>query len=358
MRSLAKGILSILAVVISLLLLFAYFSTSIPPQKLHGFNLLWYAMPYLWLANLTLLIVRIFIGNTFTFLIQIVAILLTSPGAYVTFSFINTHEEKRADISVLTYNVRELCGSDESGRIEVKDLVELVQKENADIVCLQEMPMGLYLQTTGKAQSSDVAKEFGYKYSCASEKYGLNSLVILSRYPLHRVKIQKSSLNGYVLMAEADVDGKKLNVLNCHLQSNSLTNDEITAVNKLKNFDAQKHENEVRSTYRKLSKSSLVRSVQVDDLAEYISHLKHRTIVCGDFNDIPTSYTYHQISANLSDAFVGSGAGVGDTYNGKLPPLRIDYIFFSSKVDVIDYAELDVMLSDHYPVKASFALLN
>ena len=358
MRRLAKAILSILAVVISLLLLFAYYSTSVPPQKLHGLSLLWYAIPYLWLANLALLIIRIFIGNTFTSLLQIVAILLTSPGAYVTFSFVNTHEDQRADIEVLTYNVRVLCGSEQSGKIQVKDLVEFVQKQNADIVCLQEMPTGLYLQTSGKAESSDVAKEFGYKYACTSEKYGLNSLVILSRYPLHKINIQKPSLNGYVLMAEADIDGKKLNVLNCHLQSNSLTEDEITAVNQLKNLDTQKHEDEVKSTYRKLSKSSLLRSAQVDDLAEYISRLKHRTLVCGDFNDVPTSYTYHKISKELNDAFVGSGVGVGDTYNGKLPPLRIDYIFYSSIVEVIRYDELDALLSDHYPVKASFALLN
>jgi endonuclease/exonuclease/phosphatase family metal-dependent hydrolase len=147
-------------------------------------------------------------------------------------------------------------------------------------------------------------------------------------------------------------------VLNCHLQSNSLTEDEITAVNQLKNLDTQKHEDEVKSTYRKLSKSSLLRSAQVDDLAEYISRLKHRTLVCGDFNDVPTSYTYHKVSKELNDAFVGSGVGVGDTYNGKLPPLRIDYIFYSSKVEVIRYDELDALLSDHYPVKASFALLN
>jgi endonuclease/exonuclease/phosphatase family metal-dependent hydrolase len=73
-------------------------------------------------------------------------------------------------------------------------------------------------------------------------------------------------------------------------------------------------------------------------------------IVCGDFNDSPVSYTYQKISANLKDAFLESGTGLGSTYSGRFPSYRIDYILHNPQLSCYQYANPKMGLSDHQPV--------
>ena len=77
-------------------------------------------------------------------------------------------------------------------------------------------------------------------------------------------------------------------------------------------------------------------------------------ILCGDFNDTPTSFTYKQLSKDLNDSFTNSGRGLGSTYNGKIPALKIDYILYSPNLNQVDFETNEVKLSDHYPIKSSF----
>lgn len=357
MSGLTKWILSTLAVVMSILLLVVYFTSFINPQELNGLSVVWHAFPYIWIINALLLILRIFIRNALTFIVQLASLIVTAPGIHSLCSFIETQDNQRPDIEVLTYNIRQFKGVDKSSSITAEELAKFIRNQNADIVCLQEVPTGIYLQTKGKTATTDIAKEFNYKYACTLDKYKVNSLVILSQYPLHNVSIKPKSLQRRVLMAEVEVNGKILNIITCHLQSNSLTDNEINAVSNIySNNDTR--EKEVKSTYDKLKNAANLRAEQVDELSDFVGKLKHRTIVCGDFNDIPISYTYHTMRHHLEDAFIGSGSGIGNTYNGHLPPIRIDYIFHSDNVKVEKYEELDAEMSDHYPIKASIKLLN
>ena len=77
-------------------------------------------------------------------------------------------------------------------------------------------------------------------------------------------------------------------------------------------------------------------------------------IVCGDFNDIANSYTCQTAFEGLDDAFVRSGCGIGNTYNGKLPPLRIDYICYDKSLKAYNYQRFLTELSDHYPIACDF----
>ena len=93
------------------------------------------------------------------------------------------------------------------------------------------------------------------------------------------------------------------------------------------------------------------RSTQVDKLVDHVSKCRFPVILCGDFNDIPISYTYGEISSLLIDSFVESGRGVSSTYRGKLPSYRIDYIFHSKEFKSYNYNCTDVKFSDHLPIK-------
>jgi endonuclease/exonuclease/phosphatase family metal-dependent hydrolase len=79
-------------------------------------------------------------------------------------------------------------------------------------------------------------------------------------------------------------------------------------------------------------------------------------VVCGDFNDTPVSYAYRKVRGDMKDAFVESGWGVSNTYNGGLPSLRIDYILCDRKFDVSDYRRDRIYLSDHFPVRCRLSI--
>jgi len=87
----------------------------------------------------------------------------------------------------------------------------------------------------------------------------------------------------------------------------------------------------------------------------FIEHLKHTripTIIAGDFNDVPLSDTYRRINNRYKDAFIEGGRGIGATYNGKLPMLRIDYVFHSDEFGCRKFKVLNQSTTDHFPIMA------
>jgi endonuclease/exonuclease/phosphatase family metal-dependent hydrolase len=98
------------------------------------------------------------------------------------------------------------------------------------------------------------------------------------------------------------------------------------------------------------------RAEQVDILAKHIQSSPYPVIVCGDFNDTPVSYTYNKLSKNLQDAFVESGSGIGNTFRGNFPYVRIDYVLYSPSLKLHHYHTEKVNWSDHFPVMTNFTI--
>ena len=91
-------------------------------------------------------------------------------------------------------------------------------------------------------------------------------------------------------------------------------------------------------------------------MAEKVHESPYPVILCGDFNDTPVSYTYHKLSRKLNDAFIGSGIGMGTTFRGNFPYVRIDYMLYSNDFKAYRYQTGKINWSDHYPVMARFKL--
>ena len=98
------------------------------------------------------------------------------------------------------------------------------------------------------------------------------------------------------------------------------------------------------------------RAYQVDMLSEHIESSNYPVIVCGDFNDTPVSYTYRKLKSGLKDAFITAGTGLGTTYRGLVPYMRIDYIMHSGEFRAKHFQIRKVEWSDHYPVVTQFTI--
>ena len=71
-------------------------------------------------------------------------------------------------------------------------------------------------------------------------------------------------------------------------------------------------------------------------------------IFCGDFNDVPNSYTYFTVRGNMQDAFLEKGSGIGRSFTSISPTLRIDYILTSNDFSVLQFDRNKRKYSDHY----------
>ena len=94
----------------------------------------------------------------------------------------------------------------------------------------------------------------------------------------------------------------------------------------------------------------LKRKIQAERIREEMDKSPYPIILCGDFNDVPNSYAYHHIGKGMKNAFAEKGAGLGRTFSGIAPTLRIDNIFVNRQFDVEQYLRVKKRLSDHFPI--------
>ena len=86
-----------------------------------------------------------------------------------------------------------------------------------------------------------------------------------------------------------------------------------------------------RSLAKKLKDALGLRGYQADTVRRQLDASPYPYIICGDFNDVPNSYTYFHIRGNLQDAFIAKSFGIGRSYIHISPTLRIDYILPSKE---------------------------
>src|SRR5204862_7418375 len=100
----------------------------------------------------------------------------------------------------------------------------------------------------------------------------------------------------------------------------------------------------------RLKRAFIKRSQQVRVLHRHILESPYPVILCGDFNDTPSSYTYATLCKGMEDSFRESGSGFGKTYIGAFPSFRIDYILHDGKLHSTGYLTHGEKLSDHFPI--------
>ena len=96
-----------------------------------------------------------------------------------------------------------------------------------------------------------------------------------------------------------------------------------------------------------LKRGFIQRAGQITKIKEAVEASPYPALLCGDFNDTPTSYAYNEIADIMDDAFVEAGNGTGRTYIGKVPSFRIDFIFHTEEMDAYRFITHEEELSDH-----------
>ena len=113
---------------------------------------------------------------------------------------------------------------------------------------------------------------------------------------------------------------------------------------------------ESKNIISKFKRGFLRRQLQAEKIRTEIDKSPYPVIVTGDFNDVPNSYAYHTIGKGLNNAFAEKGSGLGRTFSGISPVLRIDNIFADKKMDVLQFQLIKKKLSDHFPILADLQM--
>ncbi len=245
-----------------------------------------------------------------------------------------TTYRERAYTKIMTYNVLE-------GK--KAELVPYIRKHNPDIICLQEM-------TIGSDNWNELITTYKHTYKPDVGKGGNQ---ILSKYKI----LQSGGIGDLprrtATWADLKIADDTVRVVSLHLQSTSIRPEDTHFIEGGGYIRDNDREVKLRSIVSRLVENNAKRAEQAELVADFLAQTPHRKIVCGDFNDVPLSYTYHTIAKELNDSFTEGAVGFAYTYDTQYRLLRIDNILVSPEIEVASYdVDNEIRLSDHFPVVA------
>lgn len=334
------------ALIVAGLLLLSYLSVVVNPAKAWFFTL--FGLLFVPLVFLTLFfffwaLVRRSRMTGFLLVMLLPAFFLI--GRY--YQFKGPEPEQEPTLKVVSYNVGLFAHGKGGNRMALADSVAaFLRRCDADVICLQEF----YLPNSEGLEGWFRHHFPGYRadyYVLTGEK-GHAGNVTLSRRPvLYKGKLDFDKSTNLAIHTDIQLDSTVLRFYNCHFESYNIS------VSGLVKSLGRKND-VVEDTGRKMRRSITQRPKQVDEVMQDVDNCPVRSVVLGDFNDNPLSYTVYRLSRGRRDTFVRAGKGFGATYRSLWPLLRIDYILYPRDLEAVSYEVPKVKYSDHYPVIATY----
>lgn len=239
-----------------------------------------------------------------------------------------------AQVTVLTTNVRGF--KDEAWRpIESHLRTTFIKASPPDIMLLQETSGGKMSDALKAASGLDKRHQPNRKTIAT---YADSPTFISDKFA------RPGAFNGFLVTDVATEIGT-IRVINAHLQSNQISG---MAEDIGKDNDFGQEINRAESMFRNYGAAAAIRAEQAEDIRKVIQDSPHPVIVGGDFNDVPSSHTYQRILTDrLQDAWAVAGNGMGTTFTGPLPFLRIDFLLVDRSLRVHSVEHVETGYSDH-----------
>lgn len=356
LKLLLHSLFSLTNVIIAILMIASAYSDYVSPEKSLVMAYLGLAFPVFFIGNLCFLLCWLFTRKWRPLLISLVALLICWKPVTTYFPYHRTVNPVPTEnvIKVLTYNVMNFGGKRHTP-LSPNKIVQYIAQSDADIVCLQEYAVAKSEKELNAATLFKALDMYPYRAvtELNSAHYRNSGVAVFSKYPITRSReINYDSKYNGSSIHEININGKKLTLVNNHLESFRLTQeDKSQYANLIKSMDSDMLEG-IRGTFQqKLGPAFIKRARQAHTVAEEIEKTNGDYIlVCGDFNDTPLSYAHRVMQGNLKDAFAESGSGMGVTYNQNIFRLRIDNILHSSNMKAFNCTIDKVKYSDHYPM--------
>lgn len=346
----AINILAIVALAAS------YVASFIPPSSMPIAETLALAYPVGLIINLLFIFWWVIVDVKRS--IYSIAIVLLGIGffmRFVQFKGEAYHGKTEDRIHLMSYNVQLFGLYNWKDNKKIRDsIINQISKEKLDIFCCQEYcKVGKGKFRTG----SIIMKELGMKYRNESffsqDKYAQNfGMATFMKYPIvAKGDIRFEGSNNMAQYTDFIFKSDTIRCYNVHLQSIHFDRNNYNDVDNLSIKELDKNQlDKVESLLGMINKAASKRAPQAQKIKEHINSSPYPVIVCGDFNDTPSTYTYRKVAKGLDDAFKTSGSGFDISFQRSYFRMRIDHILTSPNIKAYSFHAQKLQLSDHYPV--------
>lgn len=337
-----NAIMVIFSLIVLTFSIIGILSSNIDPNKNSFMPFVGLALPGILFIAFSLLIFWLF-KKSYWSIIPLLAIVINYQYVFsmVQIKNFSSGETLKSDsnIKIATYNIHGFNYL--KNEIPVNYIAEYMFREKVNILCMQEFAPHSMLNI------DEVKGAFDFLPYTSIHKDSPNEigLAIFSKYPIRgggKIHFESTS-NGAQWVDIEMPDGKILRVINVHLQTTGVRN--FYRLNTGGRFDI-------------LYQNFKQRALQSNIIKSLIDSSKTPVILCGDFNDTPSSYVYKRAKGNLVDGFTEAGSGFGSTFMRKANLLRIDYIMHSKDLAGVRYYSRFLKWSDHNPVLSELEYRN
>ncbi len=339
-----------------LLLLASYLAPYISPTYMWLLSLVGISYTLLLLANILFVIYWLIFFKFFKIIYSLAAIAIGFSHIQKVFKLNNNVSElKENTIKVMSFNGNYFGVY--STTINSTSFFEHLKEENPDIFCFQEFmwennKRKNYIKKTNNYLPGGHVS-FLNVYTAMDTIHREYGMFIYTKFPIVNTgKIEFENTKGNcVQWVDVKIKNETFRIYNVHLQSIKFDERDYDIMKLNGNNDTII--NKAESIMLKMKEAWQVRAKQAELLKDHIESCPHKIILCGDFNDTPISYTYNTVVGNLKDAFIESGSGFSQTYSGRMPSFRIDYILADKSFDIYNYELGDKYWSDHKLVQTT-----
>lgn len=367
-RRLTKRFFIITNIIVAILFLLGCYGYWFNPENFWPIGFLTLSAFYFLLLLLLFIFFWLFVKPRWI-LISVIAVLLAyKPVVHIipirlAASF--TKEKPVNSLRVMSWNVAQFNVMNDKKHPELKQqMFDIINEYQPDIACFQEMV----------AEDSSITdhghiREFleklrfpGYFYSYNEKEdfwgHAHFGIIIFSRYPIlnrQTISFYPNNYNSIFQYVDIVKDNDTVRIFNIHLQTLRFSRENMKYIEE-PTTEKETAIKESKSIIGKFKKGFLKRRVQAGRIKAEMKKSPYPAIVCGDFNDVPNSYAYHTIGGGMKNAFTEKGGGLGRTFAGISPVLRIDNIFADRRFDILQFERVNKKLSDHFPILADLQL--
>jgi endonuclease/exonuclease/phosphatase family metal-dependent hydrolase len=365
-RRFTKRVLLLINIIFCLIFLLACLVPLLNPHSWWFMGFLGLILPYLALALILWILFWWFIKPKFS-LLAIVTLVIGYKQLGVLFALnvpATFEEQKKADVlRIADWNIRSFVGTGntwEKQKLARTQIVNVLTRLNADVICLQEFNHS-FVKETGDNLALFTSNYPYYFFSKDFKRDNGNyasGCIIFSKFPiLDTGKIKyPGKFAESLIYADILKGADTVRVFTTHLLSFRFNKTDYDGIDRIK--DDPETLAASKNLFRKMKHAFTRRGVQSDIAKAEMDKSPYPSVLCGDFNDVPNSYTYFTLKGVRKDVFLQKSLGIGRTYLSLAPTLRIDYILPDREFDVLQFDMIDEDLSDHLLLVTDLKLNN
>ena len=349
----------IVSIVVYLATILAAFGGRINPDYLTIPSMLCLALPYLAILTIVLIIFWALNRKIIFCGLGIGTIVLCLTPLSEAFPLGSRREVINSDntFKVISWNVlhtQDIREPEYPGNRAIEYMIEA----GADVVCLTE------LRSFEKSEIPNLTPQLlDTLFTVYPFHAGIDTsdIKVLAKYPVERLdknRINESGNFAFELF-KIKFPQNELIIAMVHLYSFGLSEEERQVVTDIKSVETAKSSvNELKGSIRQKMRTGFQkRAEDATALRSILDDLPMDTplIVCGDFNDVPTSWTYNIIRGDdLRDLYSETNFGPAITYNLHAFYFHIDQMLYRGPIEGIDLSIGKINSSDHYPLIGEF----